>query len=110
MLLSALLGCPVLAVERALNRVGAFGAVMVLDARWVGNEQHAGAHGVGWEVWWELVSHGTSTGVLAGRSRRPRISGKQGSSLGPGKLVLLSGSGGGCDSVNQGSAHVIPAV
>lgn len=58
---------------------------------------------VGWggRLWWELVTHGTSTAVLADRSRRPRISGKQGSSLGPGKLVLPSGAGAGCDSVNQ---------
>lgn len=48
MLLSALLGCPVLAVQRAL--VGAFGAVMVLDARWPRNGQRAGARGLRGEV------------------------------------------------------------
>lgn len=38
-------GCPVLAVQRAL--VGVFGAVLVLDAGWLRNEQRAGAHRVG---------------------------------------------------------------
>lgn len=89
------------------SEVGVFGAVVVLDARWHGNRRCARAHGVRREVGIGQAWHQNWV-LLADWSRR--ILGKQGSNLGLGKLVLSSGSGGGCDSVNQGSAHFIPAV